>query len=408
MTKPPVQVVFVWRPSDEERNAGKSEAPLFIEASRRALTGRLDNEPRLHPKIHSWISGKSLEPVEIEDYSLNLPQNDIEEILDGSLHTLFVVWVDDQLIKDTSYVKWLVDVWNAVDGSDERDSILIGLSNEQVRDRLFNAAMNVGGEALQDCQIVTWESLGEDAARPCSACLNVLVRIRDLLESGTKGGVIRKLQLFVSHAKNDGFALANSLVHSIENIPGIEKFYDAIDIQNGTNWRRELQKGVENSVLIVIRTDEYDDREWCVKEVTVADSAGVPIIVVEGRAELFHPPTLMSLECSPWVRIPDGSLTRVVYCALRENLRQLIIRRGIVELGPEVHEATTVLPRLPTWDSLDGAVDRLSKNNRSQKFIVYPDPPLPPNTIEAVNRFAQSRDPSIRVSNYKDFIEQLG
>ena len=139
--------------------------------------------------------------------------------------------------------------------------------------------------------------------------------------------------LFISHAKHDGLSLAQALTRAVRNIPQLDSFYDARDIEAGSNWQSELQRAVETSVLIAVRTDEYDERPWCVQEVAWAEQAGVPIVVVEARSSLFCPPSVLPLAGAPWIRIPDGSLTRILYCALRENLRLLVLQRGVHQLA---------------------------------------------------------------------------
>jgi hypothetical protein len=245
----------------------------------------------------------------------------------------------------------------------------------------------------------TWESLGEEAVRPATVALRALEKARAGLAQGL-GQRRENLKLFISHAKIDGLSLAESLNHAIRRISGLEKFYDAQHIESGSNWKKELQKGVESSVMVAVRTDRYEERSCCVQEVAWADSAGAPIVVVEARSELYHPPSGLGLEGCPWVRIPDGSLTRILYCALRENLRLLLIRRGVHALGPEIAKASVVLPRVPTWDSLDGALARLPVEPIGPTYIVYPDPMLPRTTCEAIDRFVGSRNQNARVRNY--------
>jgi hypothetical protein len=403
MVTTPLQVVFCWHASDEPSTSAPPHP--FIEAAYRAFAGRsaqVDDGWSL-PQAPNWIAGAELTPVELRRYPMP-PPIEPARLLDGALHTLVVAWVCEKFISESpEFVKWLSKAWSAVDASESRHGLLLGVQDERLRQTLCDRANDLKAGSLDSCQMRTWESLGEPAARPATVALRALEKARAGLTRGM-GQPRQRLRLFMSHAKIDGLALAESLTRAVKGITGLEQFYDAQDIEMGSNWRTELKGGVDSSVLVALRTDQYDKRFWCIQEVEWAESSGTPIIVVEARSELFHSPSDLHLEGCPWVRIPDGSLTRILYCALRENLRLLLIRRGILALGATISKVSIALPRIPTWTSLDGALGRLPARHRGTAYIVYPDPKGPKTTCEALDRFVAARKRNVQVVNYSSLV----
>lgn len=380
---------------------------MFIEAVGRAFIGRSQvDDAETAASIPNWVAGDRMRPLELKRMS-NVPPASAANLLNFGCHTLLVAWLDEAAVRSDDFIRWIGQAWNVVEKSTGKHGVLLAAADERLRDEFLSRAGALQVAALANCQIVSWEQLGEKAARPAAAALVALEKARRLLCRGLKRPE-QKLRLFISHTKHDGLSLAHALTRAVQNIPQLDSFYDARDIEPGSNWQSELQRGVETSVMIAVRTDGYDERPWCAQEVAWAERAGVPIVVVEARSNLFHPPSVLPLAGAPWIRIPDGSLTRILYCALRENLRLLVVQRGVRQLGAQVFKACAVLPRVPTFQSLDGALERLSKSRAKANFVVYPDPRLPPDASEAVEDFAASRSRNTRVLTYSSLLAQSG
>ncbi len=164
-----------------------------------------------------------------------------------------------------------------------------------------------------------------------------------------------------------------------------------------------MRRGVESSVLVAIRTEAYDERAWCVQEIVWAEEAGSPIIVVDARSELFYPPSTSALEASPWVLVPDGSLTRILICTLRENMRLLLAQRCVATLTPAVVEATVLLPESAYLEFAWRGAVRLASVNSREKYVVYPDPPLRQETRSYLNQMARAMDSTVSVLSFTEF-----
>ena len=91
--------------------------------------------------------------------------------------------------------------------------------------------------------------------------------------------------MFLSHTKHDENVkkFTEDLKGYIDSqTTGIQDFFDAVDIEPGTDFPSELRKGIgKSSVLIVMLSDSYAESEWCKREVLVAKRADLPILVVD-------------------------------------------------------------------------------------------------------------------------------
>ena len=65
----------------------------------------------------------------------------------------------------------------------------------------------------------------------------------------------------------DGLPLAQALRHQIASLGWLPKFYDADDLPPGCDWQAELEKNVGASLIVMLRTEEYENRHWCQQEV---------------------------------------------------------------------------------------------------------------------------------------------
>lgn len=192
----------------------------------------------------------------------------------------------------------------------------------------------------------------ESAFRPHILALLALHRARLVLGARPAENI---LKLFISHAKSDGLFLALSLRTLIEGVPEMKKWYDAADIQSGDEWKESIAKAAGSSIFIAVRTDIYDQREWCCREFQAALTAGVPIVVVDALLGTAIRASSLPFSAMPTVRIPDGNIHRVLTAALREHLRLLLLETLVQEKAAAALPGDNwrVWPRLPALASYD-------------------------------------------------------
>jgi TIR domain len=249
----------------------------------------------------------------------------------SALHTLAVAVIDDTMTKP--FRSWL----NEIDRMTQEDA-------DDEQSRLTFLPILLKERAWQgDTQSLDYFALEEYALRPGHAAANALALAWRIL-----GAEEDKLSLFISHAKLDGLPLARSLRRQLENLQGLENFYDTQNIPPGSNWKRILRSGVERSVVVALRTNVYEERFWCVQEMDWAEDFGCPIVVVEARTQLIRAREFLPIGGSPCVYVPDGNLMRILQSALREALRVRLFARQIGALdalGAVAAKSSLKVPR---------------------------------------------------------------
>ena len=240
-----------------------------------------------------------------------------------------------------------------------------------------------------DVQVVDDESAIEPALLPVVTALRTMECARRSLQRDIDpgGGVPR---FFISHAKQEGVPLALSLVGLFRQLraahAGFDYFYDADHIRAGDAWRQKIEQAAKRCLLIVLRTDGYEARDWCRREYLWAEANRLPILVIDLRRASTHDGSLLPFDAAPVVRVHDGNIVRIVLHALATHLRALRARH----LAPSHCE---VLPHKPTVYSLASARQELVERGAPvESMVAYPNPPLPAAFEEAVRPLLSTGD----------------
>lgn len=322
-------------------------------------------------------------------------------LLDSFCHTVTVVLVDHSLLNKggNDLWDWLAECWTLTNASNGRHSMLAIPMDERIGNAFSAKRMQ-----FQNLQLLQVHSLGERAIRPGMLALRLLHECRIVLAEAlpkVAGGVTGHLRIFISHAKMDGLPLALALRHQISEIKWLSKFYDADDLPAGCDWQKELENCVGSSLIVMLRTEEYDGRYWCQQEVLWADEYATPAVLVDARTGLNHPAGSLPFDRVPTVRIPDGNLLRVLYLALRESLRFLHFTRKVEEMKRSGGLPTPVELRAfsfqPSMSALLRACNALTLSKEpatTPRLILYPDPTLRAGVYEAAEALVAARGPS--------------
>ncbi len=334
--------------------------------------------------------------VQLELFA-NAPPLAADRFLDNFRHTLVVVFVDHGLLgAEPSLFTWLKACFRHVSETGDRHGILVLALEERLGERFAECA------GLGERQVATVQAFGERALRPGMVALRVLHEARVLLAAAMprrEGEPVGYLKLFISHAKLDGLPLAQSLQHHIRQIGWLRSFYDAEDLPAGSEWRRELERAVGACVIVMLRTEGYDERYWCQQEVKWADEYATPAVLVEARTGLDHPASGLPFDRAPSVRIPDGNLMRILFRALQEGLRFLLFVRRVEDLkrpgGPlPAHALLRVFSSHPSMAALLRASRELAVE-AGDRYILYPDPPLATGDYEAARALVAIEAPGV-------------
>jgi hypothetical protein len=223
------------------------------------------------------------------------------------------------------------------------------------------------------------------------------LRCRDLSQglaqfmSADKGS---RLTAFISHTKHSASAEIGDVIALVTMVRDViaathlRAFFDASDLQPGTDWSGELVKHGGTSALLALRTDLYPSREWCQREVLVAKRSGMPIVILDGigYAEergsflMDHVPRApIRLDGSNWKRrdvyralnlLVDECLKRALW-AHQYELAKDIRALDVSWWAPHAPEPVTLVQ----WLESAKAADKLPKGDAMLR-ILHPDPPL--------------------------------
>lgn len=186
-----------------------------------------------------------------------------------------------------------------------------------------------------------------------------------------------KLQIFISHTKKDedrlGIEKANELKAYLRADTKLNSFYDANDILDGYSFGDQIKENLKKSLLVILETSTYSDREWCRIEAIVGKEHYVPTVVVS----LFNgmiPRTFPYLGNTPKIRF-DGNWDEVICLLLRTALDKYYEERYLKNFS---QANSKVIPMMPEFINI-GKVDGVNQ-------ILYPEPPLGNEELEVVNR----------------------
>lgn len=305
---------------------------------------------------------------EADDSSAKMPA---ERILSAALHTIVVVLISKALIGKPDFVNWINRCALAIRATQDQHRLLILDLDGSMRD-FFGMAK---GAAWSQAKPV--EDLGEYAVRPSVTALVALHRSMEAVSAGSKNLTRPTMSMFVSHAKADGLPLAQALRDLIHALPDFDTFYDARDIPWGSDWARVLEEAVDDSVVIALRSEEYESRAWCQQEMLWADEFASPVVVVDLRQNPIAPPSRLGFQNAVSVRVTDGNLYRVVFVALRQGLRARMHVRMVqwmIDEGYLDEDKVDFVVRHPTMNALRTVC--LRNIVKTELTIVYPDPPM--------------------------------
>lgn len=186
-----------------------------------------------------------------------------------------------------------------------------------------------------------------------------------------------KLQIFISHTKKDedslGVEKANELKTYLRADTKLNSFYDANDIIDGYSFGDQIEEHVKKSLLVILETSTYSDREWCRMETIVGKEYHVPTVVVS----LFNgtiPRTFPYMGNTPKIRF-DNNWDEVVSLLLRTALDRYYEERYLEKFKQADSKIIPMMPEFINIGKIDGV-----------KQILYPEPPLGNEELEVVKR----------------------
>lgn len=126
--------------------------------------------------------------------------------------------------------------------------------------------------------------VGADEDKKGARCRDLAQALAQFVAGNTKA----QLTAFISHTKRSSTAETaevSALVELVRNVVAtthLKDFFDARDLQPGSDWAADLVTNAGNGALLALRTDLYPSREWCQREILVAKRSGIPVVILDG------------------------------------------------------------------------------------------------------------------------------
>ncbi|MCU1572252.1 MAG: hypothetical protein JWO93_334 [Micrococcaceae bacterium] len=204
----------------------------------------------------------------------------------------------------------------------------------------------------------------------------------------------QRVRVFVSHTKHDSLEEADQegpllfdAVRDVLNRTRLGHFFDAQDLQTGSEWERELEDNAASCALLMVRTDKYAGRDWTQKEVLIAKLHDVPIVGMyalssgeeRGSFLMDHVP---SVSCQ--VAKPHSDIEMALNRLVDEALKRTIWLKQSVYLREEGFDWTPV--HAPEPVTLTSWLKKRKREgyNKNHVWIIHPDPPLGPKELDIV------------------------
>jgi hypothetical protein len=244
--------------------------------------------------------------------------------------------------------------------------------------------VNLSGSDLEKIVGVAQALPEGSASEDDTLCRELSQAIAQGLDQSQKGP--RRIKVFVSHTKHrsleerdeDGPRLFDE-VRRVCQTTRLEDFFDASDLQSGSDWEAELSAEAARSALLMVRTDRYGEREWTQREVLIAKVHDLPIVTLyalragENRGSFLmdHVP---AIPCN--LDDPKPGIISALNQVVNESLKRSLWRAQAVYLRDDgfdwlpVHapEPVTIAPWLRRR--------RKEHPNPRKVRIIHPDPPL--------------------------------
>jgi hypothetical protein len=268
-----------------------------------------------------------------------------------------VVFADDHLVLDEDWCRFVADTWAQCDGKDSRCvPVQLSVNAWPLDNRLSGVNFT---RAFQP---------SSPDERLALVTRRVVVELCRFLRALAPGDDASKapVRLFLSHTKVDfetNPKVAQTIIAALKGDQPIETWVDSGEIPSGSRFAEEITRGVTDSSLLVVLTDNYATRAWCQEEVMLAKERDRPIAIVDclSQYEVRSFPFLGNVPRVRWNDDPQVGIDLL----LKETLRTLLNLDTLERVRYPSDKVFSRPPELATLVGLDAGTT-----------VLYPDPPL--------------------------------
>lgn len=378
MPPPPILEIYVlWHPGDV---LGASVAEwLFEHFHSRAYAGLAGGAVEVYTRSAGWKTAGG--PPRAMPFMEPLPAG-----LPAPEFTVVVPVVGRELAVATRDNKDWHDYLAAV--ADADTEITAGAAPGVAVFPLFHPGSSIGGTVIERLQVP--QALPTRAAADSASLARELGQaIVQRLQRDTTGDDER-LTVFISHTKHhsgheqDLGAKITDRVRSVLDKTHLGEFFDAREIQVGTDWADTLHTEAGHNLLLMVRTDRYATREWTQIEVADAKQSDMPVVALHavssgeerGSFLMDHVPVVICRPDAADAAIDSAietALNLLVDEAVKDALwasQRVYLQDHFDWLPPRAPEPITLTPWLRRHRDAHPDDDHV--------LILHPDPPLGP------------------------------
>lgn len=177
----------------------------------------------------------------------------------------------------------------------------------------------------------------------------------------------QKIKLFISHAKKDCLSEAKKLRDYLNSSTRMSTFFDENDILDGNDFAEQIKNSLGSSLLVVMNSDVYSDREWCRNELLIAKKEDVPTVIVNCVKKRVKR-TFPYIGNCPMVQYNDD-WTEMILVLLKAALNQEYQKQLLNAIKSRSSGIDDIVPHNPELFTFLNI-------KKDDKKILYPEPPL--------------------------------
>lgn len=203
-------------------------------------------------------------------------------------------------------------------------------------------------------------------------------RLYDNLIRFLSGDELNQLRIFISHSKRDNCSHGERLAKDLRDYllqrgTKLSSFFDVNSIMEGGDFESQILESAEKAIMVVIFSETYSSREWCIKEILRAKRNNRPIIAVfdiEGDIDRVFP-YIGNIPAT----IYKNDWRPVVNLLLRTTLDKSYQKELLGNFPDDLNKLTSAPDAY--------GLSKISKDKRD-KDILYPEPPLSYDELEVL------------------------
>lgn len=375
MPPPPILEIYVlWHPDDL---LGATVADrLFDHFHGRAYSGLAGGAVEVYSRTASWTApGAAPRPMPfVTPLPAGLPAAQFTVVVPVVGRALAVACRDDEHWRD--YVSTIAEA-DADIGSSGAPGVAVF--------PLFDPDASISGpviDQLRRGQVLPRGAAADSPTLARELGQAIVQRLRrDVLGRGDS-----LLTVFISHTKkytDSERDLGPQLAADVRRVldrTHLDEFFDARDIQVGSDWVRTLHDQAAHSLVLMLRTDLYATRDWTQHEVADAKQNDMPVVALHalssgeerGSFLMDHVPVVVCRPKDNNDEAIETALNLLVDEAVKEALwdaqRVYLKDDGFDWLPTHAPEPVTLAPWLRQH--------RVEHPDDDHVIIMHPDPPL--------------------------------